>query len=232
MSFLDSAINAVRQRRPHEDNLTQIGPPWPLGDRYPTPWRSRMLRASFRGAPFHVEAGGRLSGRRTVLHEYPKRDDPYAEDMGRLARKFQVTGYLIGATYLRLRDNLIYALEIEGPGTLTLPTFGQMNVQCPTYSVTEVRERGGYCVFEMLFVEAGLSPNLLPTTSTSQAVLDAAGAAEQSAARTSQTNVEDAGGATAPEAVQGLPQAWQDWLTFGGAIPSFQPVLPPGGAQP
>jgi prophage DNA circulation protein len=54
------------------------------------PWRDVLLSqpASFRGVIFHVETGGKSSGRRTVTHEYPKRDDPYAEDMGRVARHF------------------------------------------------------------------------------------------------------------------------------------------------
>jgi hypothetical protein len=53
--------------------------------------------ASFKQAPFYVDQQGRSSGRRTVLHQYPKRDIPYAEDMGREAMRYQMTGYLIMA---------------------------------------------------------------------------------------------------------------------------------------
>src|SRR5262245_37060365 len=60
-------------------------------------WRKRLQMASFKGAPFYVEQQGRSSGRRTVVHEYPKRDMPYAEDMGRHALRYQMTGYLIQA---------------------------------------------------------------------------------------------------------------------------------------
>jgi hypothetical protein len=60
-------------------------------------WRIRLRLASFKGAPFYVEQQGRSSGRRTVLHQYPKRDLPYAEDMGREALRYQITGYLIQA---------------------------------------------------------------------------------------------------------------------------------------
>jgi prophage DNA circulation protein len=57
------------------------------------PWRDMLMQqASFRGVVFHVETGARLSGRRTVVHEYPKRNDPYAEDMGRAARRFHFQG--------------------------------------------------------------------------------------------------------------------------------------------
>ena len=58
-------------------------------------WRSRLMPAKFRGARFHVDTGVRESGRRIVPHEFPKRDVPYAEDMGRRAREFTVRGYII-----------------------------------------------------------------------------------------------------------------------------------------
>lgn len=60
-------------------------------------WRARLRVAKFKGAPFYVDQQGRSSGRRTVVHEYPKRDIPYAEDMGRHALRYQITGYLIQA---------------------------------------------------------------------------------------------------------------------------------------
>ena len=61
------------------------------------PWRTLLLSApaSFRGIAFHVESGTLSGGRRTVVHEYPKRNDPYAEDMGRHASRWSLTGYLI-----------------------------------------------------------------------------------------------------------------------------------------
>lgn len=61
-------------------------------------WRRRLREASFKGAAFHVEQQGRISGRRTVVFEYPKRDDPYAEDLGRHAVRYQITGYVIQKT--------------------------------------------------------------------------------------------------------------------------------------
>lgn len=60
-------------------------------------WRRRLQMASFKSAPFYVDQQGRSSGRRTVLHQYPKRDIPYAEDMGREAMRYQITAYLIMA---------------------------------------------------------------------------------------------------------------------------------------
>jgi len=135
-------------------------------------WRQKWMPAKFRGARFHVETAVRESGRRVVQHEFPKRDVPYAEDMGRRAREFTVRGYIVvyprdvGGTgndlkkknYLDARDALIKALEEDGPATLQLPLLGFLNVACTRYRVTEENRSGGYCVFDMSFTEFGQAP--------------------------------------------------------------------------
>jgi prophage DNA circulation protein len=132
-------------------------------------WRQYLKRASFRSVPFHVDTGVRESGRRTVTHEFPKRNVPYAEDMGRRAREFTVRGYIIvypfddaddlhKKNYIPARDNLITALETDGSADLQLPLLGILNVMCTRYRVTEEDRLGGYCVFDMSFVEYGQAP--------------------------------------------------------------------------
>lgn len=123
------------------------------------PWRERMQPARFRDAEFHVELDGQASGRRVVVHEYPKRNKPYAEDMGRRAVRHIVDGYIIMSPtepdYIPARDALIDALEADGPGWLVHPLLPAMLVMCEGYTVNESRERGGFCKFDMTFVEAG-----------------------------------------------------------------------------
>src|SRR6266566_298792 len=136
------------------------------------PWRRILLgeQASFRGVMFHVESGGRSSGRRSVVHEYPKRNEPYAEDMGRAARRFQFSGYLIYRPrklnetnpilydYVQQRKKLYDALEQDDAGILIHPVFASgsgIMVMCDRFSMTESREKGGYTQFEMSFVVAG-----------------------------------------------------------------------------
>lgn len=123
-----------------------------------SPWKLRLVPASFNGVPFHVEVGAKVGGRRIALHEFPKKDQPYAEDMGRRAKRFTVAGYIIGPNYTFERDDLIEQLEAEGAGELVLPTaLGReaQPVNVEHYAVTERRERGGICEVEMSFVEAG-----------------------------------------------------------------------------
>jgi prophage DNA circulation protein len=154
------------------------------------PWRDKYQAASFRGAIFHVESDARAGGRRVVLHEYPKRDVPYAEDMGRATRKFQLQAYLIGPNYLTLKDLLIEALEEDGPGTLRLPMpyMGEdIDVMVTAYSITETREKGGMCAVEMEFVEYGQPANMVIATFTPGDIDNKAMAVENNAAATAET---------------------------------------------
>ncbi|MCJ2067749.1 DNA circularization N-terminal domain-containing protein [Methylobacterium sp. J-030] len=150
------------------------------------PWRLQLRSASFRGVGFHVEVGALAGGRRIALHEFPKRDTPYAEDMGRRARRFPVTGYIVDEDYIPQRDALIAALEAGGGGTLVHPTLGTFRVACDGFSAIERRDKGGYVEFEMTFVEAGSlsAASMSATTDTSGAVNTAADGAGQTSAST------------------------------------------------
>lgn len=149
-------------------------------------WRLQLRPASFRGAGFHVEVGALAGGRRVALHEFPKRDTPYAEDMGRRARRFPCTGYIVDEDYIPERDALIAALEAGGPGTLVHPTLGAFRVVCDGFSAIERRDKGGYVEFEMTFVEAGslTASSMSATTDTSGAVNTVADGAGKASAST------------------------------------------------
>jgi prophage DNA circulation protein len=128
----------------------------------PAPWRLRLLPASYAGVQFHVEHQGRSGGRRVVLHEYPKRDQPFAEDMGRSAFRYQLTGYILGPSYHLGKEALMAALDNRTAAQLMDPYLAEAKMCiCERYSVSETRDRGGYCQFEMSFVELG-SPGNIP----------------------------------------------------------------------
>lgn len=138
------------------------------------PWRAALAPASFGGAEFHVEADTQISGRRVAVHEFPKQDTPWAEDMGRRARRWTIDAYLISPTYIDRRDALIQALETEDAQTLVHPLLGEVQAICENYSVTETREDGGFCRFTMAFVEAGQEPSSQPVDDTQNQVSSAA----------------------------------------------------------
>lgn len=153
------------------------------------PWRDNLKLAQFRGAFFHCESNAKDNGRRIVMHEFPKKELPYAEDMGRRAYAFSVRAYcityprtldgiagqLFNRDYTFVRDQLINALETAGPGTLVLPTLPMQNVVVERYRVMEEEKFGGYCSFDIQFVEFGVPPNILTfSLNTANAITAAA----------------------------------------------------------
>ncbi len=91
-------------------------------------WKDRLVEASFRGVPFKVEDEGAPVGRRVETHEYPNRDKPYTEDLGKITFRPSITAYVVGDDCFDQRDRLIDALNKPGPGTLVHPTYGELKV--------------------------------------------------------------------------------------------------------
>lgn len=115
----------------------------------------RLIGASFRGVAFFVEGDRRTGGRRLVTHEFPLREDPYIEDLGRRARTFAVEGYLVGPDYLVHRDALLAALEdVSGPGKLVHPFHGVRRASCAAVSTRETIADGGMVLLSIEFAEA------------------------------------------------------------------------------
>jgi prophage DNA circulation protein len=143
------------------------------------PWRAALAPASYNGVVFNVDIDEKSSGRRLVPHEFPKRDTPYTEDMGRRARHYTVMAYIIqgpenGYDYRPNRDALVAQLEAEGPGQLVHPTLGTDTVEVDTYRLTERRELGGMAEFEIVFIEAGSQISTTPITDTVSTAIAAA----------------------------------------------------------
>ena len=133
-----------------------------------------LLPASFRGVPFAVYSTNAEVGRRVALHQYPGRDEPWAEDMGRGVRRYRFRGFLVtgdtvyfGGPVALQRLLLLATAEKSGPGTMTHPTLGVLNVSCSRCSIGEERDAGRYSEIEFEFVESGKRtfPSLLSSSS-------------------------------------------------------------------
>lgn len=115
------------------------------------------IPASFRGIPFAVNSIATKLGRRTVLHEYPFRDDVWAEDLGRAPRVFQVSGFLAdsagGFLAEAARDALALACERKTPGTFTHPTFGIFTVALVSFITSESKDSLGSYSVDFEFVQ-------------------------------------------------------------------------------
>lgn len=134
-------------------------------------WRDNIQLASFRGKLFNVDLNTMKFGRRVVLNEYPFKDGPFAEDLGRIGRVFTFTAFIDDRTagvvtgaggsthkqgYFQTRDELIDAIENDSTiGTLVLPTLGKRRVRPSECSVTFSNTVGGMEALELKFVEAG-----------------------------------------------------------------------------
>ena len=137
-------------------------------------WRDNLRPASWRGVPFEVESEGAKFGRRGVDHEYPQRDLPYREDLGRLARKFQVVGFVLGDDWQSKRDALIAAVEAKGPGELVHPTYGKITASLDEVDVETSSDAGRLVKFTFAFKESGDLQFPTVEASSSAAVEDSA----------------------------------------------------------
>lgn len=117
---------------------------------------SKALRpASFRGVPFQVDSTDMGAGRRTQLHEYPQRDKPWVEDLGRAAREVAFEAFVVGADYVDQANRLLSAIEEPGPGTLIHPWFGTLTVSLKDLARVSFNRELGYARFSLSFVESG-----------------------------------------------------------------------------
>lgn len=138
------------------------------------------LRGSFRGAGFVVPESSLEFGRRAEVHEYPLRDIPYVEDLGRKARRFAIEVFVAGPDYLIARDALIAAVEQPGPGQLVHPWYGTMQVSIVEARVRETTREGGRASFSLTCVESGALQFPTVTADTAAQVARAADAVEPS----------------------------------------------------
>lgn len=119
-------------------------------------WKDGLRAASFRGVEFFFDDAGLDNAcRRVETHQFPFRDTPYSEDLGRQAESFPIEAYVVGDDYMEKRDALREACEAEGPGELIHPYYGSVQVLCTSCSIRESSQEGRVARFSLTFVEAG-----------------------------------------------------------------------------
>lgn len=118
-------------------------------------WKDDLRPASFRGVSFFIENSQYTSGRRVTFHEFPNRDEPFAEDLGRVGRTFKVDGHLLGDDVFDQKEALIDACEKLGPGELIHPYYGNRFVQVGAFTIDEDTKEGRIIRFSLQFYETG-----------------------------------------------------------------------------
>ena len=129
----------------------------------PTEAQKQLRPASFRGVKFSVVETQHSIGRRVVVHEYPQRDIPYTEDMGKATNEFTVKGFIAGKDYIQRMNALEEKLAMPGAGELIHPWLGRLMV-VPNGKANITYSSALLVVeFELKFVESG--ERLYPTQS-------------------------------------------------------------------
>lgn len=114
-------------------------------------WRDQMLPASFRGISFLIPQASVPIGMKGQLHEFPQRDEPYFEQLGKQSQVHRLVCWIIGDDCFERRDKFMEAIQTPGPGELVHPWLGRMQVKAGEGELTHDFNAGGMAAFEVTF---------------------------------------------------------------------------------
>lgn len=149
-------------------------------------WLDQLIPASWQpagGQPlfFSVRDSDIASGRKIALHDYPFRDQPWPEDIGKKGRGYTVQGFLVGDDCYQQEQAFIAAAETAGPGIFVHPTLGPRNVTLLDFTSGQSMEAGRTVTLNFRFIEGGNPLYPTDTTSTQNDVQTKAGTANSAA---------------------------------------------------
>lgn len=141
-----------------------------------------LRKASYEGIHFDVDSATLSFGRRTVTHEFPQRDAPYVEDLGKATRQFSIQGFIVGDDFIDRSKRLIDKIESQvgtdrraNHGKLVHPWLGSLEVTpIDNPSITYDKAKR-ICTFTLTFLEAG-NESTKKTTSWANQLLSKADA--------------------------------------------------------
>lgn len=138
-------------------------------------WRENILDASFNGIRFGVQEHRSNHGHRLAVHEFPGRDRPEVEHLGRKARELALTAILVGPDYMQARDQLVNELEKKAIGTLVHPWLGSIRVAVREFELEESWSAGGKALVSITFIDAdAISAGAVVPVTTDQVLASAA----------------------------------------------------------
>jgi prophage DNA circulation protein len=117
-------------------------------------FKEKLLQASFKGVNFFVNNHSSEFGYRFFSHALPFKNEFENQELGKKQRSYNVTGYVVGDDYFKLRDDLIAKVEEGGIGELVHPYLGRLSVICPSIVVAESSEKGRFCALNFQFIES------------------------------------------------------------------------------
>lgn len=135
-------------------------------------WTTQLLPASFRGVPFYVRSHEQEAGRRIIESEYPLRDTPSTEDLGRKIEHYQFDAYVLGQDYFAQASALYQACVLQNTtGTLVHPYLGNITARCEGFRRRETDKEGAIARIDLRFIEGGNQASPIALVDTSSASL-------------------------------------------------------------
>jgi prophage DNA circulation protein len=176
--------------------------------------------ASFRGLKFAVIGAQFRGGRKNAIHEYPFRDIPYVEDLGRQARRITVIGFVLddaNGTAISKRNAIIGAIETQDQGELNHPTLGRFQVNVLDFETEESMDEGGAFALRFTFMESGGLNFPSPVSSTQGDATEAIGVVST---MSSTAYVSAVRGLISygTGVVDGIENTANSWITTGRAV--------------
>jgi prophage DNA circulation protein len=125
--------------------------------------------------PFNVLDSSQTGGRKTALHTYPFKDQPFVEDLGLANKSFGLRGYLFGVDCAAQEVAMHAVCGESGPGLLVHPALGPIMVSVVDFSSSTNAQDGNMVSLEFTFIEGAAAP-LFPSAITDaiSAISDAA----------------------------------------------------------
>lgn len=122
-------------------------------------WIDRLPKGRWKGFEFKTDSHESPDGRRLVVHQYPRRDDPDVEDMGaEKGQPYRVNAYFIGPDYDLEVNGFLGKLRQPGADWLVHPYLGDVWVRYWRSSRTERVGEDGFCRLAIDFLPGGGQP--------------------------------------------------------------------------
>lgn len=143
--------------------------------------QKKLRSATFCGVPFEVRSSDVTVGRRVTVFEYPQRDIPFTEDLGRAARYITIAAFVTGDDYVEKMNALVEKLETKGSGELIHPWLGKMEVTPTSTSQISYTARLRIAEVTITFVESGKFKFPTKEEDTKKAAMDSGNALQDAA---------------------------------------------------
>lgn len=120
--------------------------------------------AIIRGFTFLATDENTSGGQKVALHEYPNRNDRFAEPLGDIPKILGLTAKIHGEDYFQRRLDFEKILNTPGVTELTHPFYGPINVQPGPWIANATQKETGVFIFNLTFYTSvgGIGPTALP----------------------------------------------------------------------